>query len=244
MFKKKKKVVAKAARNLVVEIEPKSTIAEQFRTLRSNIKFSKAEDELRTLLITSALPSEGKSTVSANLACLFASEGKKVLFIDADMRKPTVQYTFRLFNTTGLSNILSKQAALMDVINDKVGIENLHVITSGPVPPNPSELLGSVTFERLLTEAKEHYNIIIFDAPPTLSVTDAQIIANRVDGTILVIDTQYTERKAPEKAMELLRTAEAQLLGAVMNNISTSKNDSYYYNNYYANAYGEEEDKT
>ena len=237
MNKRKKNVLQKAARKLIVQLNPKSVISEQFRTLRTNIKFSKPEDELRTILITSTFASEGKSTVSANLACLFAEEGKKVLFIDADMRKPTVQYTFNLTNTTGASSVLSKQASLFDVIRPSE-VPNLDIITSGPIPPNPSELLGGTVLKKIIESCKDIYDLIIFDAPPIIAVTDAQIIANTVDGTILVIDSQATDKKATEKACELLEASNAKILGAVLNNVKADKNSSYYYyNSYYG--YGE-----
>lgn len=232
MRKRKKIVLQKAARKLIVRTSSQSVISEQFRTLRTNIKFSKPDDELRTILVTSTFAGEGKSTISANLACLFAEEGKKVLFIDADMRKPTVQYTFNLTNTTGTSSVLSKQSSLFDVIRESE-IPNLDIISSGPIPPNPSELLGGVVLKELIENCKKVYDLIIFDAPPILAVTDAQILANIVDGTILVIDSQATDKKATEKARELLQASNAKILGAVLNNVKADKNSSYYYYNSY-----------
>lgn len=230
--KKKKNILQKAARKLIVQTTPKSPIAEQYRTLRTNIKFSKPAEDLRSILITSTFASEGKSTTSANLACLFAEEGKRVLFIDADMRKPTVQYTFHLTNTTGTSSVLSKQENVGEVIR-QTDIPNLDIITSGPIPPNPSELLGGRMLSEMIDQYKKIYDLIIFDAPPLLAVTDAQIIANAVDGTILVIDSQTTDKKAAEKATEVLKTSNATILGAVLNNIEADKNSSYYYYNSY-----------
>ncbi len=232
MRKRKNRILQKAARKLVVRTSPQSVLSEQFRTLRTNIKFSKPEDELRTILVTSTFASEGKSTVSANLACLFAEEGKKVLLIDGDMRKPTVQYTFNVTNTTGFSSLLSKQSTVDDVIRISE-IENLDIISSGPIPPNPSELLGGSKLVEVIEQCKQNYDLIIFDAPPILAVTDAQILANVVDGTILVIDAQYTERKATEKAVDVLKASDAKILGTVLNNVKSDKNSSYYYYNSY-----------
>lgn len=232
MTKRKKNVLRKVARKLVTQTDPKSVISEQFRTLRTNIKFSKPTDELRSILITSTFAGEGKSTISANLACLFAEEGKKVLFIDTDMRKPTVQYTFNLTNTTGTSSVLSKQAAIDEVIRQSE-IPNLDIITSGPIPPNPSELLSGPLLKEIIENCKNMYDLIIFDAPPIIAVTDAQIIANIVDGTILVIDSQATDKRATEKACELLEASNANILGAVLNNVKADKNSSYYYDNSY-----------
>ncbi|MGX9133213.1 CpsD/CapB family tyrosine-protein kinase [Rummeliibacillus sp. JY-2-4R] len=232
MRKKKKLKLQQAARKLIVRKNPQSYISEQFRTLRTNIKFSKPADELQTILVTSSFANEGKSTISANLACLFAEEGKKVLFIDSDMRKPTVQYTFNLTNTTGISSVLSKQSKLNEVIR-RSGIPNLDIITSGPIPPNPSELLGGKMLSEIINYSKEKYNIIIFDAPPILAVADAQILANAVDGSILVINSQETDRKAAEKAVEVLKSSNAQILGTVLNNVKVERS-SYYYNSYYS----------
>lgn len=231
MFKKKKKKVnQKAARQLIAVASPKSIISEQFRTIRTNLTFSLPEEELNTLFFTSASPSEGKSTISANTAVTFAQAGKKVLFIDADMRKPTVHYTFNLQNAAGLSTVLTGQIDIDEVIR-ATDIDNLDVITSGPIPPNPSELLGSKGMTHLIERMKKSYDIIVFDAPPTLSVTDAQILSNEMDGTVLVIDAGSTEKDTIIKAKELLEQANAKILGVVLNNY-TDTGSGYYYEYY------------
>lgn len=229
MFKRKKQhVVQAAARKLITRANPKSVISEQFRTLRTNVNFSMPDGELQTLLLTSASPSEGKSTVAANTAVVFAQEGKKVLLVDADMRKPTVHYTFHMTNTLGLSNLLTRQASLLDVIKMS-DIENLDVVTSGPIPPNPAELLGSKTMESVLQEMKEEYDVIIFDAPPVLSVTDGQILANKAEGTILVLSANQTEKESIAKAKEALVSVQANIIGAVLNNFVLEKDHYYQY---------------
>lgn len=231
MFKKKNnKVIQQAARKLIAMANPKSVISEQFRTLRTNINFSAPDGELRTFVFTSASPSEGKSTVAANTAIVFAQAGKKVLFIDGDMRKPTVHYTFHLANTSGLSNLLTKQATIEDVVKES-SIPKLDVITCGPIPPNPAELLGSSMMVALIEKLKEDYDLIVFDAPPVLSVTDAQIISNQVDGTVLVLSANQTEKDSIAKAKELLDAAQANIVGAVLNNYVMEK-DQYYYQYY------------
>src|SRR5699024_7456782 len=181
-----------------------------------------------TLFFTSASPIEGKSTISANTAVTFAQAGKKVLFVDADMRKPTVHYTFRLPNAAGLSTVLTKQITLDEVIRE-TDIENLSVITSGPIPPNPSELLGSKMMIDFLDMLKEKFDLIVFDAPPTLSVTDAQILSNKMDGTVLVIDAGYTEKESVIKAKELLVQADAKILGVILNNYMNNSGQYYEY---------------
>ncbi|WP_319801613.1 CpsD/CapB family tyrosine-protein kinase [Bhargavaea beijingensis] len=226
-----KKQLEQRARKLVVAANPKSVVSEQFRTLRSNITFSAVDKELKTILVTSALPGDGKSTISANLATLFAQDGKRVLFIDADMRKPTVQYTFSLTNAAGLSTVLTQQKLAGEVIRESEISPNLHIMTSGPIPPNPAELLGSRSMAVLMNEMAQQYDLIVFDAPPVLSVTDAQLLANKVDGTLLVVNTGVTEKENIEKAKDLLGNAQARILGAVMNNFKLDK-DHYYYQYY------------
>ncbi|SDD98941.1 capsular exopolysaccharide family [Bhargavaea beijingensis] len=223
-----KKQLEQRARKLVVSANPRSVVSEQFRTLRSNITFSAVDKELKTILVTSALPGDGKSTVSANLATLFAQDGKRVLFIDADMRKPTVQYTFSLTNAAGLSSVLTQQRLAGEVIRESEISPNLHILTSGPIPPNPAELLGSRSMTVLMNEMAQQYDLIVFDAPPVLSVTDAQILANKVDGTLLVVNTGITEKENVKKAKELLGNAQARILGAVMNNFEMDKDQNYY----------------
>src|SRR5699024_6106818 len=229
MLKKKKKVVdQKTARQLITVATPKSIISEQFRTIRTNLTFSIPDEDLQKLFFTSASPAEGTSTVSANTAVTFAQAGKNVLFVDADMRKPTVHYTFRLPNAAGLSTVLTNQITVEEVIRE-TDIDNLYVITSGPIPPNPSELLGSKMMTYLIEKLKEAFDLIVFDAPPTLSVTDAQILSNEMDGTVLVIDSGYTEKEAITKAKELLDQADAKILGVVLNNYTNSSGEYYEY---------------
>ena len=219
-----------AARKLVTSVNPKSIVSEQFRTMRTNINFSMPDGELQTILVTSASPGDGKSTVAANTAVVYAQEGKRVLLVDGDMRKPTVHYTFHLTNTIGLSNLLTRQTTLSEVVNPSE-IEGLDIITCGPIPPNPAELLGSRTMDKVLEEMKNHYDIILFDAPPVLSVTDAQILSNKCDGTVLVLSSGQTEKEGIIKTKEALVASQANIIGAVLNNFVLDK-DHYYYQYY------------
>lgn len=230
MFKKKKKPLQSAARKLITVDNSKSIISEQFRTIRTNIHFSTADKELRSILLTSSSPSEGKSTSASNIAVVFAQEGRKVLLIDADMRKPTMHHTFQVNNGTGLSSVLTRQAEVADVIHE-VGIENLHVMPCGPIPPNPAELIGSQSMKALIEQLKLDFDLLIFDAPPLLSVADAQILSNECDGTILVVNTGSTEKDSAVKAKETLQSANARILGVLMNNYTLAK-DHYYYQYY------------
>lgn len=231
-FKKKKKKSSTMARKLIAHKNPKSVVAEQFRTIRTNIHFSLPDKELKTLLVTSATPGEGKSTNSSNIAVVFAQEGRRVLLVDADMRKPTVHHTFGLNNTKGLSNALTRQIELKQVVQS-TEVENLFVITSGPIPPNPAELLASQTMTSVIDEILQQFDLIIFDAPPVLSVTDAQILSNKCQGTVLVVEAGQAEKDSTLKAKDALVASKANILGVILNNFVLQR-DHYYYQ-YYGN---------
>jgi capsular exopolysaccharide synthesis family protein len=180
------------------------------------------------MIVTSSGPGEGKSTTTANLAVVFSQQGKRVLMIDADLRKPTVHYTFRTENHVGLSNVLTRQTTLEEAVQTTAQ-ENLWLLTSGPIPPNPSELLGSKGMQNLLEQAKDEYDVVIFDTPPVLAVTDAQILSNLADGVVLVVSSGKTETDAAKKAKELLDSAKAKILGVVLNNKKQEESHYYYY---------------
>ncbi|WP_083227546.1 CpsD/CapB family tyrosine-protein kinase [Geobacillus thermoleovorans] len=218
-------------RNLITAEDPKSPIAEQYRTIRTNIQFSFIDAPLRSLIVTSTGPGEGKSTTTANLAVVFAQQGKKVLLIDADLRKPTVHYTFRLNNYMGLTNVLTGSAPLLSTCQ-ATEIDHLSILTSGPIPPNPAELLSSNAMAQCLEQLYETFDLVIFDTPPVLAVTDAQILANQCDGTVLVIESGGTEIEAAVKAKELLEAANAKLLGVVLNKRKHRDGGYYYYYQY------------
>jgi protein-tyrosine kinase len=218
------------ARKLVTISDTKSFILEQFRTIRTNITFSMPDQELKTILVTSSTPGEGKSTNAANLGIVFAQEGKRVLIIDADMRKPTLHHTFKTFNKIGLSNVIAKKVAFYDAIQETF-LVGLNVITSGPIPPNPSELLSSKAMDALLMDVKKDYDIIIIDSPPLLAVSDAQILANKCDGTILIVKAGVVEKSAVQKATAILSNSQSKTLGVVLNNYNVPRH-RYYYEEY------------
>ena len=229
-FKRKKSRPSVLARQLITVSNPKSVVSEQFKTIRTNINFSMPDKDLKTIVLTSSTPGEGKSTNSSNIAVVFAQSGKRVLLVDSDMRKPTTHHTFGLRNVSGLSTVLIRQNTVEEVIHN-TEIEGLSVITSGPIPPNPAELLASKTMDQFIENVKSNFDIIVFDAPPVLSVTDAQILSNKCEGTLLIINSGDAEKENVIKAKEMLLTSKANVIGAILNNYKIDK-DHYYYQYY------------
>jgi capsular exopolysaccharide synthesis family protein len=228
-FKRNKKVkTTDPSRKLVATLDPKSPISEQYRTIRTNIQYSSVDEELKTIMVTSSGPNEGKSTTAANLAVVFSQLGKKVLLVDADLRKPTAHRTFGVNNLFGFTTVLTKQATLTSSVLDTEE-KDLYLLTSGPVPPNPAELLSSKSMEQFIEEAKEQFDYVIFDTPPLLAVADPQILANKVDGSILVVYSGKTEIDQAKKAKDLLSNAQSKLVGAVLNHKEVKDNEYYYY---------------
>lgn len=228
MFKRRRKEPNNNTRHLIAQMNPKSPISEQYRTIRTNLQFSSIDNPLQSILITSAGAGAGKSMTSANLAVVNAQQGKRVLLIDADMRKPTVHYTFRLSNLVGLSNVLVGESTLEGAIHH-TDIDNLDVLTCGPIPPNPSELLASKRMEDILKNAKHLYDFVIFDTPPSLIVTDAKILSNIVDGVMVVVRSGDTNIEDAQRMIENLQDSKAKFLGAVLNDREKTKDNYYSY---------------
>ncbi|WP_172797545.1 CpsD/CapB family tyrosine-protein kinase [Bacillus sp. FJAT-27445] len=214
-------------KNLLANLNPKSAISEQYRTVRTNIQFASVDKKIQVIVVSSPSPSEGKSMSAVNLAVVYAQQGKKVLLVDADLRKPTAHYTFSLENHKGLSSTLVGNTALREAIVPS-GIENLDVLASGPIPPNPSELLASNKMLELLEAVRQVYDIILFDTPPLLAVTDPQILASLGDGTVLVIRSKKTEIEDARKAINMIHSANGNLLGTILND-ARIKEGHYYY---------------
>ncbi|MGX7150920.1 CpsD/CapB family tyrosine-protein kinase [Enterococcus ureasiticus] len=215
--------------SLITLADKSSPISEQYRTIRTNIQYAMVDRDLKTLVITSSGPSEGKSTTSANLAIVFANSGKRVLLVDADMRKPTVAKTFSLDNVRGLSTLLGSRETVLHQVVQSSGVDNLFLITSGPKPPNPSELLDSRRMKELMVELKQQYDLVIFDLPPVVAVTDAQIVSSKSDGTILVVRENVSKRDSLLKAKNLLELVDANILGVVYNGSKNIADQGYYY---------------
>lgn len=211
---------------LVAHTHPKLPITEQYRLIRTNLLFSSVEKDIKLLVVTSPESGDGKSTTAANLAIVLAQQGKQVLLVDTDLRKPSVHYTFKASNLNGLTSVLTKERTLKEAII-KTSISNLFILTSGQIPPNPSELLGTKCMEMIMEEMKQQFDYVVFDTPPILAVTDAQIIANKCDGVVLVVASEKTHREKALKAKELLEKAKSCLLGVVINGVNSKKSDYY-----------------
>ncbi|OKP98177.1 CpsD/CapB family tyrosine-protein kinase [Paenibacillus sp. P46E] len=220
-------------RHLITVTNPRSPVSEAFRALRTNIDFSSVDKQIQIIMVTSSGPEEGKSTVTANLAAAYAQADKKVLLIDGDMRKPTAHKTFSLSNRFGLSSLLSQQADLEEVVQES-GVANLFIMTSGPIPPNPAEMMSSNRMSAVLEELRQRYDMILFDTPPLLAVTDAQIVASKSDGVIMVVSYGKVKREIAAKAKANLDRVGAKMLGVVLNNVKRKASEGYYYY-YYGN---------
>ncbi|QII82428.1 CpsD/CapB family tyrosine-protein kinase [Jeotgalibaca arthritidis] len=244
MFKNKKKKIQKLDQQqkkgttLITVTKPNSVIAEQFRTIRTNIQFSMIDKDLKTILFTSSGPYEGKSTVAANIASVFSDQGKKVCLIDADMRKPTVNKTFGLQNNLGLSSLITSRELTVNAVAQTLEEVGLDIITSGPIPPNPSELLNSNRMNEVIKELEQEYDLVLFDMPPVVSVTDAQIMATKTDGVVFVVRRGIAYTDDVKHAKELLDMVHANVLGVVFNG-TEKKNDRSY--SYYGYGYTDEE---
>ncbi|EZP59702.1 CpsD/CapB family tyrosine-protein kinase [Exiguobacterium sp. RIT341] len=224
----KKSKMNKDARKLITVTQPKSPVAEQYRTIRTNIEFMAVDREIQAILVTSATQGEGKSTTSSNLAVTYAQQGKKVLIVDTDMRRPTVHYTFRVANGLGLSSLLTRQAEKEKAILP-TKVDNLSILTAGPIPPNPAELLSSRAMEHLVAQLREEFDVIIFDAPPLLQVADSRITSKLTDGVVLVVGCTTSDRQRVLKAKEQLELAEAKILGVVLNRRELTDDSAYQY---------------
>ena len=223
---------------LVAYYEPKSIISEQYRTLRTNLEFAQVGNQVKSIAITSSMPMEGKSTTSANLAYTMAQTGRNVLVVDSDLRKPTVHRTFKLNNELGLTTLLANPELKFNQVVQKSKELGLYFLPSGPMPPNPAELIGSPQMARLMQELSDNFDMVIYDTPPVNSVTDAQIIASRVDGVILVARQNFARKELVREAKQALENVKANILGFVINNVPFEEGKGY---GYYA--YGLEEDE-
>lgn len=213
---------------------PKSISAEAYRSLRTSIKFSSVDKPIKTIVVTSSIPGEGKSTISGNLAITLSQSGARVLLIDCDLRKPSIHKKFRVVNDLGLTDILVDKCSLKDVIK-KID-EYLFMITAGTIPPNPSEIVGSNSMEDLIKELSLSFDYIVMDTPPVIPVTDPLLLAAKSDATIIVVRARKTKEKIIRQTYDELIKVNSNIIGSILNDSETKTNNSYY--EYYA-----EEDK-
>lgn len=216
---------------IVSHKNPKSIIAESIKILRTNLQFSNVDGALKTIMITSSIQGEGKSFTASNLAVSFAALGVKTLIVDCDMRRGVQHKQFGTTNTNGLSDLLIDPIFDYTKYIKQSNVDYLDLITAGTVPPNPSELLSSKSFEKFLSDMKERYDIIILDLPPVTVVPDASIVATKVDKTVLVARVKVTPREELEKTKKMLENVNAKIAGVVLNGVKTSAKK--YYGNYY-----------
>lgn len=203
---------------MIVSHNPKSSISEVYRLLRTKIPFFSKDQELKTVMVTSSQPGEGKTTTISNLAVTYAQEGKKVLLIDADLRKPSLHRVFSQINHQGLSSLLIGHSSIQESVQ-KTSIDNLWLLPSGPVPANPSELIDSSGMRELLHQIKDQYDVILVDTPSVLSVSDSVIVSALCDGVIMVAAAGKVKKDHLKKAKEQLDHVNARMLGIVLNRV-------------------------
>ncbi len=202
---------------LVTLTNPRSPAAEAYRTLRTNLTFTALDKPLETLIVTSAAPDEGKSTVLANLAVTMAQGERHTILVDADLRRPQLHDLFGVANERGLTSMVVEKATLENPPLSETGVENLWLLPSGPLPPNPADILGSRRMEQVIAALKARADIILFDAPPIVSVTDAAVLGTKVDGVLLVVRAGRTRREHAQRAQETLERVHVRIVGAVLN---------------------------
>jgi capsular exopolysaccharide synthesis family protein len=212
---------------LIINREPKSASAEAYKTLRTNIQFSTIDSDIKTLLVTSPGPGEGKSITAANVAISMSQIGKKVLLIDCDMRRPSIHKMFDISNEVGLTNILKEELNFEKVVYK--ASSNFNILTCGTIPHNPSEVMASRRMKKFLQEAANEYDFIILDTPPVIAVTDAQILSTMVEGVLMVISSSVTSIEACKKAKSLLKAVNANIIGVVLNKVKEKRGNYYNY---------------
>lgn len=217
---------------IVTQHDPKSPISEAYRALRTNFQFATMKHKPKTIMITSAVPGEGKTTTVVNMAVTMADQGMRVLVVDTDLRRPNVHRVLRMERGPGLADVLREGLDLKSVVRP-TRIENLWVVSSGRVPPNPSELIGSERMGQVMRELSEHFDLVICDAPSILVVTDPVLLATHVDACVLVCAAGFARRETVSRAARLLQTAQARIAGVVLNGLKTTRRNYYYYYYYY-----------
>jgi len=205
--------------NLITISNPRSPISEAFRTLRTNLEFSSLDKPLRSMVVTSAAPEEGKSTMLANLAVALAQAGKKVILVDCDLRRPSLHQIFNAHATPGFTDMMRDDALMQKPPLQETAVPNLSLLASGTIPPNPAELVASRRMSEVITALQKQADMVLFDAPPVIAVTDAAVLSSKVDAVLLVVSAGKTKRDQAKKAKALLDKVNAHLIGTVLTNV-------------------------
>ncbi|NMB27004.1 MAG: CpsD/CapB family tyrosine-protein kinase [Tissierellia bacterium] len=218
---------------------PKSPVSEAFRTLRTNIQFSGIDKDIKSMVVTSIGSEEGKTTISINIAVTMAQTDSKVLLVDCDLRKPSLHRYFGIDSLRGLTNILIQNIDYNEILYEFDEIPELHIIGSGPIPPNPAELLGSNKMKNFLENMKDQYDMVILDTPPIGLVTDSALLSTIVDGTVLVCAVGKTDINMAKRSKDLLDRVNANILGVVLNKVPINGGGyyKYHYSKYYYSYY-------
>lgn len=224
--------IQKPSDQVVTLTQPRSPISEAYRVLRTNLRFSGIRNPNGALLVTSSGPGEGKSTTAANLATTIAQGGKRVILVDCDLRRPSLHNLFNVSNNVGLSDLLLEDAPALDQVLKPTAVPTMRLLTSGTVPPNPSEMLDSKRMAELLQELRDQSDMVVIDSPPALVVADASILGSRCSGAVLVVDSGKTRVDMARRALNTLKQANVIMLGTVINRLSTRRSAGYYYNYY------------
>jgi non-specific protein-tyrosine kinase len=222
-------MTAEAIPSLVTVAQPRSPISEAYRSLRTSIQFLSLDRIVQTILVTSAGPGEGKSTTLANLAVTFAEAGREVIVVDCDLRRPSLHQFFGRPNEHGLTAAMRDEQPLASLLM-QTDVPHLRLLPSGPLPPNPSELLGSQRMDRIIESLRSAADVVLFDSPPTLAVTDASVLGAKVDGVLLVVSAGKTKRDHALRAKTMLQKGNAKVLGVVLNNVKFDGSLYQYYN--------------
>jgi len=214
---------------LITISDPTSPVAEAYRTLRMNLQFAALDKALRSVLITSPGPGEGKSTTLANLAVTMGQVDRRVIIVDSDLRRPHLHELFGLHNETGLTTMMLDDAALASPPLQETSVPGLRLLASGTLPPRPADLLGSQRMDKVIEALLSDADILLFDAPPVMAATDAVVLSTKMDGVLLVVSAGETKREAAQQALERLNKVNANVLGAVLANAEVSASLSGYY---------------
>lgn len=214
---------------LITVANPRSPISEAYRTLRTNLEFSSLDKAIRSMVVTSAAPEEGKSTTLANLAVTTAQAGKKVILVDCDLRRPSLHQIFNARAAPGFTDMMRDDTLMGKPPLQDTSVANLRLLASGTIPPNPSELLASRRMGEVIAALQQLADVVLFDAPPIVAVTDAAVLASKVDAVLLVVSAGKTKREHAKKAKALLEKVNAHLIGTVLNNVKGEASLYQYY---------------